>query len=132
MLPGGEILAEVFDVTQGGRVVGRVMMHREGLYCRISCRCHKYDEEIRRLYAGGEKIGVLIPEGDELVLETRVAAKRLKECCTFSLDENRSDFIPLRPGEDFAHLDKVRHGKLRIKNSVQVLEYTVGEGLDPP
>ena len=108
-------MAEVFDVTRGGQAVGRAEIKREGLYWRISCRCHRYDEEIHRLYAGGEKIGVLIPEGKELVLEARVAAKRLKEGCCFSLDEDRTDFVPICPGETFACLDKVRLGRLTIR-----------------
>ena len=118
MIPGGEILAEVFDVIQGGQVVGNVEMRREGLYCRISCRCQRYDDEIHRLYADGEKIGVLIPEGEELVLETKVAAKGLKEGCSFSLDENRGNFVPIRPGEAFAHLDKVRQGRLAFRDGI--------------
>ena len=77
----------VFDVIQGGQGIGRVKVRREGLYCRISCRCQRFDNEIHRLYAGGERIGVLVPAGEELVLETRVAAKRLKEDCIFSLDD---------------------------------------------
>ena len=121
MIPGGEILAELFDVTRNGQVIGRVEVRREGLYCRISCQCQKWDEKIHRLYAGGEKIGVLIPEGEELVMETKVAAKRLKEGCGFSLDENRGDFIPIRPGEAFSHLHEVRQGRLGFQNGVSGL-----------
>lgn len=108
-------MAEVFDVTQSGQVVGRVEVCREGLYCRISCCCRRNDDEIHRLFAGGEKLGVLIPEGNELVLKTRVAAKRLKEGCGFSLDEKKGDFIPIRSGEPFYHLHEVRQGRLAFR-----------------
>ena len=121
MIPGGEFLAESFDVTHSGQVVGRVEVRREGLYWRISCRCRRNDDEIHRLYAGGEKIGVLIPEGEELVLETKVAAKRLKEGCAFFLDGNREDFIPICPGEFYSHLHKVRQGRLGFQNGVSGL-----------
>ena len=121
MIPGGELLTEVFDVTQGGQVVGRVEVCREGLYCRISCCCRRNDDEIHRLFAGGEKLGVLIPEGNELVLKTRVAAKRLKEGCGFSLDEKKGDFIPIRSGEPFYHLHEVRQGRLGVQNGVSGL-----------
>ena len=105
-----------FDVTLGGQVVGTVQIRREGLYCRISCRCRVADQEIHRLYAGEEKLGVLIPENCELMLETRVAAKRRKPGCCFTLDEQRGEFIPIRPGEAFGHLDKVRMAKLAFRD----------------
>ena len=105
-----------YEVTYAGQAVGTVELSREGLYYRIICRCRVSDSEIHRLYADGEKIGVLIPDGGELVLNTKVAAKRLKEGCTFSLDENSKQFIPIRPGEAFAHLDKVRLGRLAFRD----------------
>lgn len=111
-------MTEILDVTQGGQVIGRVEVRREGLYCRVFCCCQRNDADIHRLYAGGERIGVLIPEGEELVLETKVAAKRLMEGCRFSLDENGGDFIPIRPGETFSHLHKVRQGRLIYQNGI--------------
>ena len=109
-------MTEVFDVTYSGQVIGRVEVCREGLYCAISCRCQRQDKKIHRLYAGGEKIGVLIPEGGELVLKTRVAAKRLKEGCRFSLEENGENFLPIVQGEVFDHLHKVWQGRLGFQN----------------
>ena len=107
-----------FDVTLEGQSVGAVEVKREGLYCRISCRCRMVDQEVHRLYAGGEKIGVLIPEYGKLTLETRVAAKRLKPGCAFTLDGQAEIFIPIRPGEAFGHLDQVRSGRLAFRDNV--------------
>lgn len=111
-------MVERFDVTQGGQAVGTVELSREGLYCRIFCRCRMEDREIHRLYADGEKIGVLIPDRGELVLETKVAAKRLKSGCAFSLDENSGSFIPIRPGKTFENLDKLRSGRLGFRDGI--------------
>ena len=105
-----------FDVTRDGQVVGTARVKREGLYCRVSCRCRVADRAIHRLWAGNEKLGVLIPEKGELVLETKVAAKRLKPGCCFTIGENRGEFIPIRPGEAFYHLDRLRQGKLVYQN----------------
>jgi hypothetical protein len=58
---------------------------------------------------------VLIPENWDLVLETKVAAKRLKEGSTFSLDDARRTFIPIHPGEVFGHLGKLRLAKLAFR-----------------
>lgn len=114
-------MAEVFDVTLSGQTIGTVELTREGLYYRLFCRCRVKDREIHRLYAGDEKIGVLIPEDGALVLETRVAAKRLKAGCAFSLDENRGVFLPIRPGETFEYLDKLRSGRLGFRDGIQGL-----------
>ena len=106
----------IFDVTLDGQPVGTVKIKREGLYYFLSCRCRVADQEIHRLYAGNEKIGVLIPKNGELELEIKVAAKRLKDGCAYTLGENRELFIPIISGERFAHLDKLRKGQLVFRN----------------
>ena len=104
-----------YDVTYGENTVGTVQLEREGLYLRLRCRCRVQDNAIHRLYADGEKIGVLIPENGDLVLETKVAAKRLKKESTFSLEEKGRNFIPIHPGEAFGHLGKLRLAKLAFR-----------------
>lgn len=103
------------DVTLNGKPVGTVECIREGLYCRILCRCTLPGQEIRRLYAGNGKIGVLMPQNGQWILETRIPANRIKEGSAFTLDEPGEIFYPIRPGEEFAHLDKVRNGKLAFR-----------------
>ena len=100
------------DVTWNGKTVGTVECVREGLYCRILCQCSLPGQEIRRLYAGNEKIGVLVPRNGQWVLETRIPTKRIRKGSTFTLDEPEENFYPIRPGEEFAHLDKLRKGNL--------------------
>ena len=104
-----------YIVTRAGQAVGWVRLCREGLYYRIVCRCAVADGEIHRLYAGDENLGVLIPDRGELTLETKVAAKRLKPDCGFSLDETRGTFVPIHPGEAFEHLGKLRMAKLAFR-----------------
>ena len=104
-----------YDVTYGENRVGTVQLEREGLYLRLRCSCRVQDNEIHRLYADGERIGVLIPDRGVLVLETRVAAKRIRPGCSFSLDETRDNFIPIHPGEAFGHLGKLRMAKLAFR-----------------
>lgn len=103
------------DVTLSGKPVGTVECIREGLYCRILCRCTLPGQEIRRLYAGSEKIGVLMPHNGQWILETRIPGKRIKEGSNFTLDDPGENFWPLRPGEEFSYLDKLRKGKLDIR-----------------
>lgn len=105
----------IHEVVMAGQTVGTVELKREGLYYVVSCRCERLDHGIHRLYADGEKIGVLIPENGELVLNTKIAVKRLKPGCAFSLDEKPEFFVPIRPGETFAHLDRLRDGHLGFR-----------------
>ena len=108
-------MEEKYEVFHEGRSVGTVKLSREGLYYRLVCSCHASDGQIHRLWADGEKIGVLMPDRGALVLETRVAAKRIRPGCSFSLDENRKNFIPIHPGEVFGHLGKLRLAKLAFR-----------------
>lgn len=107
-----------FDVTHDGQSVGSVEVKQEGLYCHIICRCRMVGQEIQRLYAGGEKIGVLIPENGALVLNAKVVAKRLKSGCAFTLGECRGNFFPIRPMETFEYLDKLRSGRLGFRDGI--------------
>ena len=108
-------MIQEYDVGYGGQCVGRVKLERNGLYWQLHCRCRIFDNEIHRHFAYCENIGVLIPVRGELVLETRVAAKRIKEGCSFSLDDGRRNFIPLHPGEAFGYLGKLRLAKLAFR-----------------
>ena len=108
-------MEENYEVFHEGRSVGTVKLRREGLYYRLVCSCRVADGQIHRLYADGEKLGVLIPDRGELMLDTKVAAKRLKPGCGFSLDETRGTFIPIHPGEAFGHLGKLRLAKLSFR-----------------
>ena len=73
--------------------MGTVDLRAEGLYYRIHCVCRVMDGQIHRLYADDEKMGVLIPEQGALVLDAKVAAKRVKKGCRFSLDENQMNLV---------------------------------------
>jgi hypothetical protein len=115
-------LEGIFSVTLNGQTVGTVELTREGLYFRVSCRCRLQNGRIHRLYAGNEKIGVLIPDRGELTLNAKVAVKRLKEGCAFSLDENSGNYFPIRPGDTFLQLDKLRVGRLSFRDGAPGLE----------
>ncbi len=106
----------IYQVAYRGQTVGTAQVRREGLYCRILCRCRVRDDEIHRLYADGEKIGVLMPDRGGLILETRIPAKRLKEYPVFSLDGDGGTFIPIWSGERFSQLHMLRQGRLAFRD----------------
>ena len=104
-----------YAVTYRGQTVGTVDVTREGLYRRIRARCRVSGSEIHRLYADGEKLGVLIPDRGGLMLETRIPAKRWKNVPVFTLDANKGEFIPIRMEEKFSRLYQVRGGRLAFR-----------------
>lgn len=109
-----------FEVKLAGAVVGEAILRRQGLYTSVFCRCRAPEGKIWRLFAGTERLGVLVPQGQELVLETKVAAKRLKEGCGLTIRDSPEAgwFIPIRPGEEFSAPDRIRGGVLAYRDGV--------------
>ncbi len=102
------------EVTYLGQAVGTVEVKQEGLYLHILCRCAPCGEMLR-LYAGEEKLGLMMPSQGRLTLETKVPAKRIAKGCAFTL-RGREKIIPIQAGRPFAHLQKLKTAKLVIQN----------------
>lgn len=72
---------ENYAVMYRGEQVGKLQMQKQGLYCRMQCRCQLPGDDIYRLkmLQGKESIhiGVLVPEGDGFLLDKRIPAKRI-------------------------------------------------------
>ena len=106
----------MYEVFLDETAVGTVEMHREGLYCHFSCRCHPVDRERIRLWMlCGERevdLGLCVPMGDAFGTEKRIPAR---QCGTgtpeFVLrhkdDILRGKFIPLSPEEPFQYIHRL-------------------------
>ena len=72
---------ENYAVMYRNEQVGKLQMQRQGLYCRMQCRCQLPGDDIYRLKMVQGKdsthIGVLVPEGDGFLLDKRIPAKRI-------------------------------------------------------
>ena len=111
-------------------MAGKVRIEKQGLYCRIICRCQVPSDRVFRLYVVGdnhrENLGVVIPEGDGSVLRKTVSAKHLgKGPHRFVLSSGTPGeggiFVPICPEEPFAYIDRLktafltsRQGKIGI------------------
>ena len=109
-----------FEVTRDGAAAGEAQLRREGLYTHIFCRCIAPEGKIWRLVAGRERLGVLVPGAGGLVLETKVASKRLQKGCAWYLrdcaEPNPPErFFPIREGEEFPALEQLRIGVLAYR-----------------
>ena len=118
-------MEEVYEVLLGNRTVGKVQLQRNGLYCRVICRCAVEGREIRRLYGvwpdRRECFGVLVPEGDGFVLDKRIPVKRLGEGTgTFTLSsapaKPAGTFVPICPEEPFRYIDQLQHSFLESEH----------------
>ena len=112
-----------FQVTLEGVKAGEAELRREGLYTYVFCRCSAPEDKIWRLFAGKERLGVLIPRSGELVLETKVASKRLHNGCELTLRDSselrdNEQFIPIREGDKFPVPELVRRGVLAYRDGV--------------
>lgn len=74
-------MEENYAVMYRGEQVGKLQMQKQGLYCRIQCRCQLPGDDIYRLkmLTGDDSthIGVLVPEGDGFLLDKKIPAKRI-------------------------------------------------------
>ena len=116
-------MEQQFPVTINGKVVGKVLLQRQGLYYCFFCRCNLSGNIIYRLIVTcdtvRENLGILVPQGNAFILNTKVPVKRIGEGhMTFILvskhDNSNGIFIPISPEEPFAYIS-------RLKNSFLVL-----------
>lgn len=105
----------------GDKVVGKAKVSREGLYYRIRCRCALSGDMLCRILVRcgkqEESLGILVPEGREFGLETRIPVKKVGEGpLTFSAAPRHRDlegqFIPLSPEEPFRYITRLKDAYL--------------------
>lgn len=76
-------MAEIYDITYDGAIVGTAKMEKQGLYHVFSCRCRLPDDGLYRIHVFcGEKyedLGICIPMGDTFGMDKKLAAKKLGE-----------------------------------------------------
>ena len=109
-----------WDVRENGEKVGSCWVKAEGLYLRIRCSCGMRPGMVR-LYWDREPLGVLIPQGDRLVLETRQAKKRFlglePRFLLEPVGEKRGErFVPLCPEEPFSYLEYLQNARFSMRN----------------
>ena len=125
-------LEDCYEVYYGKRPAGKVRIIRDGLYCRVICRCQLPEDQVFRLYAvwedHRENLGIPVPEGDGFVLDKRIPAKRISRGdVQFMLAsaveaDRRGQFVPIRPEEPFLYIERLNtafldseHGKIGIR-----------------
>ena len=111
----------IFEIKLWDKVVGRAEVKREGLYYRFFCRCHMREDTLCRVAVGREDLGILVPVDDGFGLETKIPAKRFADTVPeFRLIPNKpmleGKFIPIKPEEPFAYIQRLKEGYLHCRN----------------
>ena len=134
LLHGGIFMNMTYDVMFCGKTVGNVHLVKQGLYYHLQCSCSMISREIYRLQVqcGQERIrcGILIPENNRFVLETKIPAKKLYgDDLEFWLENISScgnvtshlkgefKYIPIYPDEPFTYLTKLKHAYFEKRNA---------------
>lgn len=109
-----------YPVRDGNEVIGWVIVSRQGLYYCIQCRCGVIRKAVCKLQAIMEgqvqHVGVLIPIGEKLCLDTKIAVKKLNQkIIRFEVvcenDTQADSFIPVsseKPFPDLTYLKEAR------------------------
>lgn len=118
-------MREDYEVTLGGKSVGRLQLERQGLYYRVICRCNLSGEVMYRLEASGKKgkanLGILVPCESGFGVETRFPISAVGgEGLAFTLQPKHDSlekrkFVPISPEEPFAYLARLKESFLEIR-----------------
>ena len=113
-----------WSVDYNNRPAGVCTLERQGLYCRILCRCNTAVEGICRLIlecgVTSIDLGVLVPETGGFVLDKRIPVKQLPEgeprFYVRSCLESAVKFVPVRAGEHFCYLSRLEESRFACRN----------------
>ena len=105
--------------------MGKVLVERQGLYYRFSCRCRLEGDIIYRLTVTcgsvRENLGILVPKDGSFVLQTKLPVKRIGAGeLSFSLvprnDDFAGTFVAIRPEEPFSYISRIKKSFLVIRD----------------
>lgn len=106
-----------YEIRQGDKCIGRVIVEKQGLYYRFSCRCRPDGEIMYRLTVscGGERedLGVCVPMDGQFGVEKKVPCKRFgdgtPEFRLLPKNEKvqQGKFVPVYPEEPFAYIRRL-------------------------
>ncbi len=119
-------MERTYTVYFGVEPVGCVDVQSRGLYYYFHCCCEKLDSTMYYLnicWEGGkDRLGLLVPEGDNLCLRTKLPVKRVGQGeISFKLqpklEKLQGQFVPVFPEEPFAYLQRLEGAYLAVQNS---------------
>lgn len=116
----------VYNIFDGGTVIGAARVSREGLYYRFDCECRPEKRELFKICLSDENekiiLGTPIPEGHRFCLRTKLPIKRLcGQKPRFFINgrsEETEKFIPVAPDMPFLYLQELENAYFCIRDGV--------------
>ncbi len=114
-----------YSIMIGQQHAGKVLVCRQGLYYRFSCRCSLSGDIIYRLMVTcgsvRENLGILVPKEGGFGLDTKIPVKRIGEGeLSFLLvpkqEEHSGTFVPISPEEPFAYISRLKESFFLLQN----------------
>ena len=127
MWQGVIVLQKEYSVFSGGEEIGKVWVHRQGLYYHICCRCALTGAIPYKLQATcAEKtvdLGLCVPKGQDFGVDTSIPIKRLGEgMLSFQLmprhKKSEGRFVPISPEEPFHYISQLQQAHLSKQDGV--------------
>ena len=113
------------DVRNENSVVGKIYLAKQGLYCKLRCKCILNKTGIYRLhlkcFGTDRNLGVLIPDQMHYVLESTIAAKYVdfdhpQFYITGLRDNTDEEFVPICSDRPFAYIHKLENARIAIRD----------------
>ena len=113
-----------FDVKIGNEAVGKMVVEKQGLYYRFSCRCDLSGKTVHSVAAvcGGNRVhlGICVPMGGRFGLDKKLPCKLFPggktEFLLIPKGENQGRrFVPVYPEEPFSYMAKLKDAFLEIR-----------------
>ena len=114
-----------YDVKIGSETVGKMVVEKQGLYYRFSCRCSLSGKTVHSVAAvcGGNRVhlGICVPMGGQFGLEKKLPCKQFPggkvEFLLIPRGAHQGRrFVPVYPEEPFAYMAKLKEAFLEIRD----------------
>ena len=114
-----------YDVMIGKEKAGTMVVEKQGLYYRFSCRCKLSGKTVHSVAAvcGGERIhlGICVPMEGQFGLKKKLPCKQFPggktEFLLIPRGENQGRrFVPVYPEEPFAYMAKLKDAFMEIRD----------------
>lgn len=115
----------MFPIYYGQLECGNATIEKQGLYCRIYCKCNLPTKEpckvILKTLENSIHLGTFLKVGDTYIVDTKIpskyiSGKKIEFRIVGPRNEDNSEFFPIREDMPFPHLHMLNRARMRQFN----------------